>query len=225
MWPYLLGHYKFGSTPKDRQETDRATREEFHAIVDEWKDVENVILQQEKEQEIDGISVDSTGSRDEVYEHLQMIHKGMEKTEALSHQRVSIEEPDIEGLDETTKAKLMSGQLIIPNGDDAESGCCSDCGEDSGKVNSSSSPCQGSNERIYSDTEMNGNGIIHTTNGHTPPYREGSTVEKESKNAATEEGDDERPFYCKQCSQSSSTGRASCAYPVSFLGHKKEGNC
>lgn len=217
VWPYLLGHYKFGSTPKDRQETDRATREEFHAIVDEWKDVENVILQQEKEQEIDGISVDSTGSRDEVYEHLQMIHKGMEKTEALSHQRVSIEEPDIEGLDETTKAKLMSGQLIIPNGDDAESGCCSDCGEDSGKVNSSSSPCQGSNERINSDTEMNGNGIIHTTNGHTPPYREGSTVEKESKNAATEEGDDERPFYCKQCSQSSSTGRAPCAYPPELL--------
>lgn len=220
MWPYLLGHYKFGSTPRDRQETDRATREEFHAIVEEWKDVENVILQQEKEQEIDGISVDSTGSRDEVYEQLQMIHKGMEKTEALSHQRVSIEEPDIEGLDETTKAKLMSGQLIIPNGDDAESGCGSDCGEDSGKVNSTSLTSQGCNKRINSDTEVNGNGIIHITNGHTPPYSEGSTVEKESKNSATEVGDDERPVYCKQCSQSSSTGGASCSYSVSFLAHQ-----
>lgn len=218
VWPYLLGHYKFGSTPRDRQETDRTAREEFRAIVEEWKDVENVIQQQEKEQEVDGISVDSTGSKDEVYEQLEMIHKGLEKSEAFSHQSVSIEEPEIDGLDENTKARLLSGQSIIPNGDNTKNDFCSDCGQDNEKLISTSLTCQGGSKGVNSVMELNGNGICHITNGrHTPPYREGSTEGKGSKSSAIEEGDDDRPIYCKQCSQSSSTGKASCSYSPELL--------
>ena len=208
VWPYLLGHYKFGSTPRDRQETDRAAQDEFRAIMEQWKDVENVIQQQEKEHEMDGISMDSTGSRDEVYEQLEMIHNGLDKSEAFTHQRVSIEEPEIEGLDEDAKARLMSGQLGIPhqNGDDAESGCCSDYGEENSKEISTSRTCQ----RLV---EVNGSGTSHIPNGHVPRDRE-AKGEKESK-AKSDDGDNEGSLYCKQCSQESTGSRTSCPYSVS----------
>lgn len=209
----MLGHYKFGSTPRDRQDTDRVAQEEFHTIMEEWKDVENVIQQQEKEHEMDGISMDSTGSRDEVYEQLEMIHQGLEKSEAFNHQRVSIEEPEIEGLDETAKARLMSGQLIIQNGDDAESGCCSDCGDDNSKVISTSRTCQGCSKRFDSAVELNANETSQIPNGHVSRYREGS-IAKESQ-GTSEDGDSEGPIFCKQCSQGSNGSRASCPYSVS----------
>ena len=215
VWPYLLGHYKFGSTPRDRQETDRAAQDEFRAIMEQWKDVENVIQQQEKEHEMDGISMDSTGSRDEVYEQLEMIHNGLEKSEAFTHQRVSIEEPEIEGLDEDAKARLMAGQLSIPhqNGDDAESGCCSDCGEDNSKMISTSRTCQRCSKRFNYAVELNGSGTSNIPNGHVPRDREANGV-KESK-AKSDDGDNEGPVYCKQCSQESTASRASCPYSVS----------
>lgn len=79
--------------------------------------------------------MDSIGSRDEVFEQLEMISSGLEKLENFNCQRVSIEEFEIEGFDEVVKVRLMNGQFIIlvKNGDDVESGCCSDCGEDNGK--------------------------------------------------------------------------------------------
>lgn len=218
MWPYLLGHYKFGSTPRDRQATDKAANEEFHSIMEEWKDVESVIRQQEKENEMDGISMDSTGSRDEVYEQLEMISNGLEKSENFSRPRVSIEEPEIEGLDEDGKARLMNGQLIIPNrnGDDAESGCCSDCGEENGKWISMARTCQRCSKRFNSSVELNGNGSGHVPNGHDSE----GTGEQESQRTRHEGEDTEAPVLCKQCSQGSTGSRASCQYSVSAINSK-----
>ena len=168
--------------------------------MEEWKDVESVIQQQAKEHEVDGISMGSTGSRDEVYEQLEMIHNGLEKSEAFTHQRVSIEEPEIEGLDEAAKARLMNGQLIIPhqNGDDAESGCCSDCGEENVKITTSS---------FDSVAELNGNATGHIPNGHGSRHNS----EKDS------DGDMNSPIYCKQCSRTSNGSKSSCPYSVSSI--------
>lgn len=220
VWPYLLGHYKFGSTPRDRQATDRAANDEFRSIMEEWKDVESVIQQQEKEHEMDGISMDSTGSRDEVYEQLEMISNGLEKSENFNHQRVSIEEPEIEGLDEDAKARLMNGgQLIIAdkNGEDAESGCCSDCGEENGKLILISRTCQRCSKRFNSAVEMNGNGAGHVPNGHDSRYSETSVEQEESQRTSHNGDTDFTPVLCKQCSQGSTGSRASCPYSVSFL--------
>lgn len=187
--------------------------------MEEWKDVESVIRQQEKD-EMDGISMDSTGSRDEVYEQLEMISNGLEKSENFNRPRVSIEEPEIEGLDEDAKARLMNGQLITPNrnGDDAESGCCSDCGEDNGKWISMARTCQRCSKRFNSSVELNGNGAGHVPNGHDSRYSEG-TGEQESQQTRHEGEDSEVPVLCKQCSQGSTGSRASCQYSVSvFIG-------
>lgn len=218
MWPYLLGHYKFGSTPGDRQATDKAANEEFRSIMEEWKDVESVIRQQEKDREMDGISMDSTGSRDEVYEQLEMISNGLEKSENLHHQRVSIEEPEIEGLDDDGKARLMNGQLIIPNknGDEAESGCCSDCGEENGKWITMARTCQRCSKRFNSSVELNGNGTGDLPNGHDSTHAEESS-EQESQRTGHERDDTEVPVLCKQCSQGSTGSRASCQYSVSSM--------
>lgn len=217
VWPYLLGHYKFGSTPKDRQATDKAANEEFRSIMEEWKEVESVIRQHEKEQEMDGISMDSTGSRDEVFEQLEMISSGLEKSENFNRQRVSIEEPEIEGLDEAAKVRLMNGQLIIPakNGDDAESGCCSDCGEDNGKFMSMSRTCQRCSKRFHSAVEMNSHGTGHVPNGHDSTYSD--TNAREESQQTSHDTDTEVPVLCKQCSQGSIGSRASCPYSTDLL--------
>ena len=212
MWPYLLGHYKFGSSPQDRQATDRTANDKYCSILEEWKDVENIIQQQEKEHEMDGISMDSTGSRDEVYEQLEMISSGLERSENLARQRVSIEEPEIEGLDEEAKARLMNGQVLIPekNGDDAESGCCSDCGEESSKV-AKPLTCQRCSKQCNL-MEMNGNGINYFPNGHDSRYEEETHARQEETSLPR---DNDPPVFCKQCSQGSIGSRASCPYSVS----------
>ncbi|XP_069683342.1 small G protein signaling modulator 2-like isoform X2 [Periplaneta americana] len=49
MWPYLLGHYHFGSSPQDRQELDMATRQSYETTMSEWLAVEAIVRQRDKE--------------------------------------------------------------------------------------------------------------------------------------------------------------------------------
>ncbi|XP_031553392.1 small G protein signaling modulator 1-like isoform X2 [Actinia tenebrosa] len=202
VWPYLLNHYKFGSTPEERQKADQDNNTDYRQTLEDWKAVEACILRNDKEHEIDGVSMGSTGSRDEVYEHLEMISTGLEKVGSFEQKRGSIEEPAVEGLDEEAKQRLMSGQdlSLTTNGDDVESGCC-DCGEDIGKL-SHTFVCRGCGKRFTS--ELNGNvnnGPL--TNGHDGEYmvNGGGRHGKEG----TSDGESDDSSLCKQCSQDSST--------------------
>ena len=109
----------------------------------------------------------------------------------------------------------MNGQLIIPakNGDDAESGCCSDCGEDNGKFMSMSRTCQRCSKRFHSAVEMNSHGTGHVPNGHDSTYSD--TNAREESQQTSHDTDTEVPVLCKQCSQGSIGSRASCPYSVS----------
>lgn len=49
MWPYLLGHYKFKSTPQERANLDRAMHTEYERVMSEWLAVEAIIRQRDKE--------------------------------------------------------------------------------------------------------------------------------------------------------------------------------
>ncbi|PSN33187.1 hypothetical protein C0J52_20836 [Blattella germanica] len=49
MWPYLLGHYRFGSSPEDRQELDLSTRQSYETTMSEWLAVEAIVRQRDKE--------------------------------------------------------------------------------------------------------------------------------------------------------------------------------
>ncbi|XP_067015319.2 small G protein signaling modulator 2 [Anabrus simplex] len=48
-WPYLLGHYGFGSSPEERQELDAQTRQSYETTMSEWLAVEAIVRQRDKE--------------------------------------------------------------------------------------------------------------------------------------------------------------------------------
>lgn len=49
MWPFLLGHYKFNSTTKEREELDRTTKQYYETTMTEWLAVEAIVRQKDKE--------------------------------------------------------------------------------------------------------------------------------------------------------------------------------
>ncbi|XP_072018949.1 small G protein signaling modulator 2-like [Amphiura filiformis] len=52
VWPYLLGHYKFGSTADDRCSIDEGVRLTYEQVVAEWMAVEAIIRQREKDNQM-----------------------------------------------------------------------------------------------------------------------------------------------------------------------------
>ncbi|KAK3913965.1 Small G protein signaling modulator 2, partial [Frankliniella fusca] len=49
VWPYLLGHYVFGSTADDRRALDATTRQNYETTMSEWLAVEAIVRQRDKE--------------------------------------------------------------------------------------------------------------------------------------------------------------------------------
>ena len=49
MWPYLLGHYKFGSTKEQRDADDLEIRTAYEHTMTEWLAVEAIVRQRDKE--------------------------------------------------------------------------------------------------------------------------------------------------------------------------------
>lgn len=49
VWPYLLGHYSFGTTQDDRDELDRNTQAYYETTMSEWLAVEAIVRQRDKE--------------------------------------------------------------------------------------------------------------------------------------------------------------------------------
>ncbi|RUS77859.1 hypothetical protein EGW08_014372, partial [Elysia chlorotica] len=49
VWPYLLGHYKFGSTSDEREGLESAMGADYEKIMSEWLAVEAIIRQRDKE--------------------------------------------------------------------------------------------------------------------------------------------------------------------------------
>ncbi|KNC28622.1 hypothetical protein FF38_04919 [Lucilia cuprina] len=49
VWPYLLGHYSFGSTIDERQKQDHISKHYYETTMSEWLAVEAIVRQREKE--------------------------------------------------------------------------------------------------------------------------------------------------------------------------------
>ncbi|XP_074643721.1 small G protein signaling modulator 2-like isoform X2 [Tubulanus polymorphus] len=49
VWPYLLGYYKFGSTPDERESLDNDIRQQYEKTMSEWLAVEAIVRQRDKE--------------------------------------------------------------------------------------------------------------------------------------------------------------------------------
>ncbi|XP_071848613.1 small G protein signaling modulator 1-like isoform X3 [Apostichopus japonicus] len=64
VWPYLLGHYQFGLTEKERNEIDESTRINFEQILAEWMAVETIINQRERDTQAAKVSSDNSSDND-----------------------------------------------------------------------------------------------------------------------------------------------------------------
>lgn len=49
VWPFLLGHYAFGSTAEERAELDATSRHYYETTMSEWLAVEAIVRQRDKE--------------------------------------------------------------------------------------------------------------------------------------------------------------------------------
>ncbi|XP_046443942.1 small G protein signaling modulator 1-like isoform X2 [Daphnia pulex] len=70
VWPYLLGHYPFGSTIEERHTQDRAMQTAYESTMSEWLAVEAIIRQRDKEITAASIAKISFGSQsgDQLFE-------------------------------------------------------------------------------------------------------------------------------------------------------------
>ncbi|XP_063051121.1 microtubule-associated protein futsch [Engraulis encrasicolus] len=69
VWPFLLGHYRFGMTEDKRKEVDEQVRVYYEQTMSEWQGCEAVVKQREREQHAvalakcsSGASIDSTST-------------------------------------------------------------------------------------------------------------------------------------------------------------------
>ncbi|KAK4877826.1 hypothetical protein RN001_010332 [Aquatica leii] len=56
VWPYLLGHYKFGSTLAQRDELSEQTKQAYETTMSEWLAVEAIVKQRDKETQANAIA-------------------------------------------------------------------------------------------------------------------------------------------------------------------------
>ncbi|KAJ8312140.1 hypothetical protein KUTeg_009513 [Tegillarca granosa] len=64
VWPYLLGHYRFKSTPEEREKVDINMRTMYEKTMSEWLAVEAIVKQREKEVMLANIAKLSSESTD-----------------------------------------------------------------------------------------------------------------------------------------------------------------
>lgn len=74
VWPFLLGHYKFGMSKKEMEEVDSAVAARYQRVLAEWKACEVVVRQREREAHPATLTKFSSGSS--IDSHVQrLIHR------------------------------------------------------------------------------------------------------------------------------------------------------
>ncbi|KAM5274591.1 small G protein signaling modulator 2 isoform 2-T2 [Ctenodactylus gundi] len=74
VWPFLLGHYKFGMTKKEMEQMDAVVAARYQQVLAEWKACEAVVRQREREAHPAALSKFSSGSS--IDSHVQrLLHR------------------------------------------------------------------------------------------------------------------------------------------------------
>ncbi|XP_027480664.1 small G protein signaling modulator 2 isoform X8 [Zalophus californianus] len=74
VWPFLLGHYKFGMSKKDMEQADSAVAARYKRVLAEWKACEAVVRQREREAQPAPLTKFSSGSS--IDSHVQrLVHR------------------------------------------------------------------------------------------------------------------------------------------------------
>nr|XP_043888286.1 small G protein signaling modulator 2-like [Solea senegalensis] len=104
VWPFLLGHYKFGMGKKDMSQIDAKISERYQQVMREWKACEVIVRQREKEMQSAIFAKLSSGSSIDSHV-LRLVHRDSTLSNEVF---MSVDEPDA-GSQETP-----SGEDITP---------------------------------------------------------------------------------------------------------------
>ncbi|AWO98408.1 putative small G protein signaling modulator 2-like, partial [Scophthalmus maximus] len=100
VWPFLLGHYKFGIGKKDMGQIDAKISERYQKVMREWKACEVIVKQREKEMQSAIFAKLSSGSSIDSHV-LRLVHRDSTLSNEVF---MSVDEPDT-GSQETPSAE------------------------------------------------------------------------------------------------------------------------
>ncbi|CAL8360430.1 unnamed protein product [Merluccius merluccius] len=95
VWPFLLGHYKFGMAKKDMSQMDDMISERYQQVMKEWKACEVIVKQREKEMQSAIFAKLSSGSSIDSHV-LRLVHRDSTLSNEVF---MSVDEPDAGGPD------------------------------------------------------------------------------------------------------------------------------
>ncbi|XP_016393804.1 small G protein signaling modulator 2-like [Sinocyclocheilus rhinocerous] len=95
VWPFLLGHYKFGMDKKDMAQIDEKITARYQQVMREWKACEVIVKQREKEMQSAIFSKLSSGSSIDSHV-LRLLHRDSTISNEVF---MSVDEPDTGGHD------------------------------------------------------------------------------------------------------------------------------
>ncbi|XP_039526545.1 small G protein signaling modulator 2 isoform X1 [Pimephales promelas] len=95
VWPFLLGHYKFGMDKKDMAQIDEKITARYQQVMREWKACEVIVKQREKEMQSAIFAKLSSGSSIDSHV-LRLIHRDSTISNEVF---MSVDEPDAGGHD------------------------------------------------------------------------------------------------------------------------------
>ncbi|XP_023018015.2 small G protein signaling modulator 1 isoform X2 [Leptinotarsa decemlineata] len=124
IWPYLLGHYKFGSTPEQRTELGEETRQAYENTMSEWLAVEAIVRQRDKETQAHAIAKLSSESMSG--DQVPQIHREL-SNEVFEEDPITDDEEeetsDEDNQDKCAKKLLRKKQNTIKYVSDGEDDC------------------------------------------------------------------------------------------------------
>uniref|UniRef100_A0A182J5U5 Rab-GAP TBC domain-containing protein n=1 Tax=Anopheles atroparvus TaxID=41427 RepID=A0A182J5U5_ANOAO len=123
VWPYLLGHYSFGSTPVERAELDETAKHYYETTMSEWLAVEAIVRQRDKEKTAVAVAKLSSGSGSIENKSKTIDHDadGEEEEEEEMDNEVfeengfsDMSEPEVEGEEKSvSKSKLTKENIAL----------------------------------------------------------------------------------------------------------------
>ncbi|KAL0961655.1 hypothetical protein UPYG_G00353370, partial [Umbra pygmaea] len=93
VWPFLLGHYKFGMSKKDMSQIDEKIRVRYQQVMKEWKACEVIVKQREKEMYSAIFAKLSSGSSIDSHV-LRLVHRDSTLSNEVF---MSVDDPDVGG--------------------------------------------------------------------------------------------------------------------------------
>ncbi|XP_021705593.1 small G protein signaling modulator 2 isoform X2 [Aedes aegypti] len=106
VWPYLLGHYTFGTTPEERADLDETTKHYYETTMSEWLAVEAIVRQRDKEKTAVAVAKLSSGSGSLENKSKDAEEEEMENEVFEENGFSDMSEPEMEDDEETSRSKL-----------------------------------------------------------------------------------------------------------------------